>query len=358
MDKNTYSTEGQGDWKRAHILLVDDEESMLRALKRTLHRSGFSQISVESKPYNAVQLLTQNQFDLIVLDIQMPSLDGFGLLSFVRRSPLNKQIPVLVLTAKHDRATCIKALSEGANDFILKPSDDEVFLLRVKNLLTNHLLRQELEACNGLLENRVAERTAELKDTVLEVIRKLAITAELKDKLTGSHITRVSKYSRAIAERLNENIDCEMLEHASILHDIGKVVIPDAILMKPGNLTDYERGVVQQHSQIGAQILSGSPHAVIQMAEDIARHHHEKFDGSGYPDQLSGSDISIESRIVAVADVFDALSSSRVYKSADSLESSVQEISRRSGQHFDPVVVDAFMAGIQEIEKIREAFLD
>jgi putative two-component system response regulator len=285
----------------------------------------------------------------------MPHLDGLTLLRQISsRVPRDGYLPILVLTADITSEAKQASLSLGAKDFLTKPFDRTEVLLRIRNLLDTRFLHLEVQRQNQSLEAAVAARTAELKLSQIETLERLAQAAEFRDDNTGQHTRRISESSVLIAQALGQPDPwLELIRRAAPLHDVGKIAIPDAILLKPGKLTPEEFEVMKTHVHIGASILSGSRSPALQMAEVIALTHHEKWNGMGYA-QLKGEAIPLESRIVAVADVFDALTHARPYKVAWTTEDSVAEIKRQSGQHFDPQVVDAFLSvlpGILEISR-------
>jgi putative two-component system response regulator len=265
--------------------------------------------------------------------------------------------PVLVLTAQNDNETKIKALKSGAKDFLTKPFDQHEVLLRIGNMLEVRLLHNQQRDLNRMLDEKVKERTQELNDTRLEIIRRLGRAAEFRDNETGFHIIRMSKFSQmmALEAGLSEKM-AELILNASPMHDIGKIGIPDRILLKPGKLDRDEWEIMKTHSAIGAEILSGHDSDLMNMAREIAMTHHEKWDGNGYPNNLRGEDIPMVGRIVAVADVFDALTSERPYKKAWPVDEAVAEINRSSGSHFDPELVDIFNKVLPQILDVRNQY--
>lgn len=332
-------------FENARILVVDDEESNLRLLRRILEKAGYAEIRTTSDGAAVPRMVEEFVPDLLLLDLHMPQPDGFAilrkLLPHLRPPTL---LPVLVLTGDSTSEAKRLALSLGARDLLAKPFDATEALLRIRNLLETKFLYRKLEQQNQELEMRVQERTGELRHSQNEILARLARASEIRDDETGRHTQRVGELSAAIARamRLGDHAE-ELISRAAPLHDVGKIGIPDAILLKPGRLTPEERALMQSHTVIGAKILSGGKSEVMSMAERIALSHHEKWDGSGYPNQLCGISIPIEARIVAVADCVDALTHNRPYRMAWPLPKVFDEIERCQGSHFDPDVVAALM---------------
>jgi len=328
----------------AKILIVDDQETNLHLLKSVLKKANYTNIMTMSDPRDALHSFSMLQPDLIMLDLMMPYMSGFEVMELLR--PLIAQedyLPILVLTADATSKVKHRALDMGAHDFLAKPIDTVEVLLRVHNLLKTRFLHLHLADRNRSLEDEVSERTSELREAHIEVLERLAMAAEYRDDETGQHIRRVSTTAVLLANCLGvPESDLELIRRASQLHDVGKIGIPDDILLKPGKLTPAEFEVMKTHTTIGTRILSGARSDLVRMASAIAYTHHERWDGLGYPRRLSGDGIPIEGRIVAVADVFDALTHSRPYKEAWPVEEALAEIKRQSGSQFDPAVVTAF----------------
>jgi putative two-component system response regulator len=274
----------------------------------------------------------------------MPYLDGFEVMNQLRaRVPLGIFLPILVLTADITPETKRKALDEGATDFLTKPFDQTEVVLRIRNLLRTRVLHLQLQDQNHLLEQKVRERTIELEETQIEILERLALAAEYRDDDTGEHTKRVGQMSAQIAQALGlSNAEVELIRRAAPLHDVGKIAIPDSILLKPGKLTPEEFELMKTHTTVGAKMLSGGRFPLLQRAEEIALTHHERWDGTGYAG-LKGESIPIAGRIVAVADVFDALTSARPYKEAWPRAKAIEEVQRQSGRQFDQSVVEAFL---------------
>lgn len=328
----------------ARILLVDDEESNLQLLRRILEPAGFTSLRATTDPVEALELCTDWDPDLVLLDIMMPRLDGFQLLEALKeRVPETVYLPVLVLTSDHTQDAKRRALSGGARDFLTKPLSPAEVRLRVRNLLETRFLHLELQEHNQLLEVRVKERTLQLERARFEILTRLARAAEYRDDDTGEHTRRVGETSAAIARAMHlDPEEVELIRRTAPLHDVGKIAIPDSILLSPGVLTPTEREVMQTHTTVGGDLLGGSGFDLLESAAEIARTHHERWDGSGYPGGLGGEEISVSGRVVAVADTFDALTNRRPYKEAWAVEEAWAEIEAHSGTWFDPAVVKAF----------------
>lgn len=342
---------GKLDVRGARIYLLDDEMANVVLLQRMLQGAGYHNLQSATDSRQGMRECIENPPDLLMLDLMMPHLDGYAILETLRAAwgPDNS-IPILVLTADASRSACRRALSLGASDFVNKPIDMMEMRLRARNLLSSRLLDQKLRAANAQLEERVTERTRDLERTNLdlqeaqaEALEKLALAAEFRDDDTGEHIGRVGAGAGLLARRLGFSAyEADLIGRAAPLHDIGKIAISDSILLKPGKLTGEEFGIMKTHAMTGAVLLSHSRSPLMQRAEVIARTHHERFDGNGYPAKLKGENIPIEGRIAAIIDVFDALTHERPYKAAWSIEDAIAEIQKCAGAHFDPHVVEAF----------------
>jgi len=347
------------DVSSANILVIDDEEINLEIIEELLTDNGFSNISLFSDPEAALESYRQSPPDLVLLDINMPVLSGFDVLQQFKEINHPLPPPVIVVTASADRKTRLQALKVGARDFLSKPFDDDEVLMRVSNLLEMHLAHKENLHYSNTLEEAVLQRTRDLSETQNEMIERLGLAAEYRDNETAAHTIRVGHYSKHIAQALGmSDKESEQLRLAAPMHDMGKIGIPDSILLKPGKLDDAEWAVMQSHSEIGYDILKNSKSLVLKNAGIIALTHHEKWNGNGYPSGLKGDEIHLFGRIVAVADVFDALSMSRPYKAAWPIKKAVQLINDESGKHFDPSVVTAFNQVLDELLRIKERFKD
>lgn len=329
----------------AKILVVDDQEPNVRLLERLLAQAGYRDVTSTTDSGEVLGLCERLHPDMLLLDLHMPAPDGFEVLAELEswiQGPY--RLPVLILTGDATPDVRRRALAVGARDFVSKPLDHVEVLLRVRNLGRTRALQLALEEHNDLLDQRVRQRTAELERARLETLERLARAAEYRDDATHEHAQRIGHVASALAKRLGlPDRTVELVRRAAPLHDIGKLAIPDSILLKPGRLTEEEFEVVKGHAKVGAQILSGSQSTVLQLAEQIAATHHEKWNGTGYPAGLAGEDIPIGGRLVAVADVFDALTHDRPYKSAWPVERAIVQIRDDSGTHFDPGVVEAFL---------------
>jgi putative two-component system response regulator len=336
----------QEDLQSARILVADDQEANVRLLEGILRRVGYMNVSSTTDPRKVIPLYAELQPDLILLDLVMPHMDGFHIMEQLQATAeLGTYLPILVLTADITQEAKQRALSTGAKDFVTKPFDHAEVLLRIKNLLETRLLHNRLRDQNEILAEKVRERTAELEESRLEILKRLAIAAEYRDDDSGQHTQRVGHLSGLLARALKlpeELVD--LVHEAAPLHDVGKIGIPDSILLKPGKLSADEFEVMKTHTVIGARILSGGHSDSIRMAAQIALSHHERWDGSGYPHGLAGEAIPIEGRIVAVVDVFDALTHVRPYKTAWPVDRALAEIRRQKGNQFDQCVVEAFLA--------------
>lgn len=337
------------------LLIVDDEPVNVKLLERTLAKAGYQDIESTMDPREVCDRIAARDHDLILLDINMPHMDGFDVLAALKER-FEHLPPVLVLTAQSAQEFRTQALEMGAQDYVTKPFERNELLHRVSNLLESRLYRYGLERLNESLEEKVSERTQQLQQTRLQVVRRLGRAAEYRDNETGLHIVRMSKISRLLGEAIGmDEYQCDLLLNASPMHDIGKIGIPDHILLKPGRFEPDEWETMKQHAQIGADILDGDGSDLLDMARDIALTHHEKWDGSGYPNGLKGEEIPLVGRICALADVFDALTSERPYKKAWAVDDALQLIRDNRGSHFDPQLVDLFMQNLDAIMAIRDS---
>lgn len=331
--------------KDLRILAVDDEEINVLLLQRTLERAGYTDVETTTDSIRVPSMFVERRPDLVLLDLHMPGLDGFELMQ--RLGPLTgdgTEVPFLVLTADATEATKRRALAAGARDFLTKPIDQTELLLRVRNVLQVQELQARLHWRNATLEDEVAARTHDLELARLEILERLTLAAEYRDDATQEHAWRIGRTAGLLAKELRlPEYEVELIRRAAPLHDIGKIGVPDAILLKPGKLTVGEFSQIKVHTTIGAEILSGSQSPLLRLAERVALTHHERWGGGGYPSGSGGVQIPLSGRIVAVADVFDALSHERPYKKAWPVEESVAEILDQSGDQFDPGVVQAFM---------------
>jgi putative two-component system response regulator len=336
----------KGTFVDAGILIVDDKVANIRLLEGILGRAGYTRIASTTDPREVLEVFTGLQPDLLLLDLMMPHLNGFEVMEQLKALiPGGDYLPILVLTADVTGEVKRRALSAGAKDFLIKPFDTVEVLLRIDNLLKTRLLYLQLREQNHLLDEKVRERTLSLERAQIEILERLAAAAEFRDDETGRHTHRVGQVSSMIAHALSlPAAEVELIGQAAPLHDVGKIGIPDRILLKPGKLTVREFEVMKRHTTIGARMLANGHSDLIQMAECIALMHHERWDGTGYPGKLLGEDIPLVGRIVSVADVFDALTHERTYKTAWPVEEALVEIERQRGRQFDPRVAEAFLS--------------
>ncbi len=329
----------------SRILVVDDEPANVALLERLLAKAGFSQVVSTTKPEEGLASAREQEPDLVLLDLMMPAIDGFTFLKELRSTGERyKVVPVLVLTADPSSDTKKRALSVGANDFLTKPFDPVEVVLRTNNLLKIRHLNRELADTNEQLEHLVGLRTAEVEITRVEVLARLALVAELRDDPSRRHTRRVGQSSAILAATLGLAAhEVDTIRKAAPLHDIGKISVPESVLLKPDALTDEEFDLVETHAQSGADLLGGSDDRILETAREIALGHHENFDGSGYPAGLKGDQIPLVARIVAIADVFDALTHDRPWRPAFSVEQATNEMASQSGKQFDPQLLDAFL---------------
>jgi putative two-component system response regulator len=332
---------GDGCYPNARILVVDDQEPNVRALSRILSAAGYRAIQTTTDPTTVRHLCREFDPDLVLLDLHMPTLDGVAIVEQLRAAAAPQTyLPVLMLTGDGSAASRRRALAAGATDFVAKPFEMDEVLLRIRNLLETRFLHREISLQNQLLETRVRDRTAELQDAQLDTLERLAIAAEFRDDETGRHTERVGEIAAVLASRLGlADEEVFLIRRAAPLHDVGKIGIPDGILRKPGPLSPEEFTRMQDHTTIGAQILSGGRSRVVRLAEEIALTHHEHWNGMGYPRGLAGEAIPLAGRLVMVADVFDALSSDRIYRAAWPPERVLAYIEQYAGERFDPRIV-------------------
>lgn len=362
------------------IMIVDDEPANVAVVKKLLERAGYSEFNSTIDPSVAFELTQTTKPDVVILDVVMPNLDGVEVLQQLQSDRSTSHIPVLILTADDDREVKLKCLELGATDFLVKPVDPMELVPRVRNALQIKSYQDRLANHLEELERTISLRTRELEVSRRQAVYCLARAAELRDNDTGHHVIRVGRYAGIIAKNLGlppEHVS--EIELAAQLHDVGKIAVPDAILMKPGELEEDEFAIMQKHVKHGLNIIkSYTEHdaevikrhvehgpelladgsRLMRLAATIAQLHHEKFDGTGYPIGLAGEDIPLEVRITSVADVFDALSSERPYKRAIPRKECFDILEKERGKHFDPRVLDAFFAGTDDIIKVQIEFMD
>ena len=343
----------------ARILIVDDQEANVRLLERMLRAAGYVSIETTTDPAGVCALYRSSRHDLILLDLQMPGMDGFQVMEGLKELEPEGYLPVLVITAQPDQK--LRALKAGAKDFISKPFELAEVLARVRNMLEVRLLHKDLHEHNEVLELRVRERTVDLRNSYLETIFAMTRAAEHKDKDTGAHVQRISYYSRELAGMLGmDDAFVNTIFFASPMHDIGKIGIPDHVLLKPSGFTPEEWAVMKGHPAMGSQILGNSESPYLRMGAEIALHHHERWDGGGYPDGERGEAIPLAARIMNICDVYDALRARRPYKPALDHLKAVDIIAhgdpRTQPEHFDPAILAAFRQNHQSFRDIYEAY--
>ena len=339
------------------ILVVDDAKANVTILVQALKETY--KLGVTLNGEDAIRFVEEKKPDLILLDIVMPGTDGFEVCRRLKAAPDTGDIPIIFITAMDDLSHKTKGFEFGAVDYITKPFDITEVKARVKTHLTLKLAQEALKNQNIILEEMVRERTMELRKAQIEVINRLGKAAEYRDQDTGTHINRMSKYCRLMGKALGFSREAyDRLDLASTMHDVGKIGISDNILLKPGKLDLEEWNSMKSHTRIGEQLLSGGSSQLLEVARIIAMTHHEKWDGTGYHQQLKGKEIPLVGRITCICDVFDALISRRPYKEPWPVEKAMEEIKRGKGVFFDPELVDLFVSLEPEILKIVEAHQD
>lgn len=341
------------------ILIIDDTKLNITLLQFLIKKIPEYESIAFLYPQEALNWCRDHEPDLVIVDYMMPEMDGIQFTQQFRGFEGYKDIPVLMVTANNETTIRHKALISGVTDFLHKPLDNSEFVARARNMLALRQSHKKMMDHAVWLADEVRKATAKIVERERETIFCLSRAAEFRDPETGAHIERMARYSKHIAHALNLPVDQQdLLLEAAPMHDIGKVGIADAILLKPGKLTDEEFSIMKRHATIGYELLSSSNSPLLKTAAEIAHTHHEKFDGTGYPLGLTGNNIPLFGRIVAIADVFDALTSERPYKKAWGIEQACELIRNGSGSHFDPVCVDAFFGDFDAIIKIKETFVD
>ncbi|PWC39014.1 HD domain-containing phosphohydrolase [Azospirillum sp. TSO35-2] len=341
------------------ILIVDDDRTNLLIMAAVVRRLDDADPVTMDNPLDAVAWLRDHEPDLVLLDQMMPDMDGIDLLRHIRGDSRLDTVPVVMITANTAVDIRVLALDEGCNDFLTKPIILPEVQARLRNLLALRHSRALLRDRAALLAEEVERVTAALQRQGEELVHRLSNAAEYRDPETGAHIKRMALYSRIIAEAAGYGTAFGLeLEKAAPMHDIGKIGIPDMILLKAGRLTAQELTVMRQHAAIGHGILADSAIPLLRLAAEIALNHHEKFDGTGYPNALAGTAIPVSGRIVAIADVFDALTSARPYKRSWSLDEARAFMVQNRGRHFDPALLDAFLSRWDEVCEIHRTYAD
>lgn len=342
------------------ILTLDDQTLNTELVDAILKTNGFTNYRSINEPLDVEEALMLHKVDLLLLDLNMPIMDGFSVLEMLEQqfSSIDKPT-VIMLTAQNDKESLVKSFSLGASDYVTKPFNQLELIKRIAVQLEKRALTKALVEQNNHLEELVETRTQDIRNAYQEILARLGRASEYRDNETGNHIKRVSLFAELIALDLGYDKQyTNLIKIATPMHDVGKIGIPDAIMLKPGKLTFEEFETMKKHVDIGAEILSGHPSEFLTMAHDIALTHHEKFDGSGYPSNLKGDEIPVSGRIVAIADVFDALTSVRPYKKAWTVEDASNLIREESGKHFDPDVVKSFFNVLPDIVKVKDEFSD
>jgi putative two-component system response regulator len=341
------------------ILVVDDARVNVQVYERILSQVEESRIVGFTSPKLAMTWLTENKPDLVITDYQMPELNGLQLIEEFRSQPTSKGVPIVMITSSKEKEIRHRALELGVDDFLEKPADPVAFLTRSRNLLKMREQSLHLEDRMQWLASEVRRATADIVKREQETIFMLMRATEHRDKETKNHIVRMGHYARVLAHAVGKPNDYqELILLAAPMHDIGKVAIPDRILLKEGKLTPDEWTIMQSHAQLGYEILKESDSKLIQLGAEIALSHHEKYDGNGYPNKLAGEAIPLSGRICAIGDVFDALLSVRPYKPAWSLPDTIEALRRGKGNHFDPSLVDAFLDVLPQLQEVRREFSD
>jgi putative two-component system response regulator len=334
-------------------LLVDDSRSVLDLLKRHIEADGTVRVMAFLNPLEAIEAARVTEFDLVLVDYEMPEMDGISLIRALRELPNLADVPIAMITSMESDEVRMQALEAGATDFVPKRSQNFEMKVRLRNLVRLGLAVRKLNDRAADLASEVADATRKLQEREEEIILRLALAVEYRDSDTGEHTLRVAQYSRLIAEQLGLSPRvCREIYLAAPLHDVGKVAIPDNILLKPARLNDDEMAIIRSHTTIGERILADSHCELIQLGAQIASAHHERWDGSGYPRGLKGVDIPIPARVVAVADVFDALTTKRPYKEAMPLAAARDYLVEKSGIEFDPACVEAFLSRWRDVAAI------
>jgi len=345
--------------KPPRVLVVDDEERNRRLLVAMLEAEGCAALQAKDGQ-QALDLVRQNPPDLVLLDIMMPGMDGYAVVRTLKSDPATQAIPVVMVTALDDRASRVHALESGAEEFVTKPVDRLELRVRVKNLLRLKEYSDFLAAHNRLLDAQVKERTEQLIASYRETIATLTHAASYKDEETGAHVARISFYTVELAQTLGLDREfCDTIHYASPMHDVGKIAIPDAILLKPGGFEPHEWEIMKTHAALGGRLLRGTDSPYLIMGAEIAQGHHERWDGGGYPLGLAGEAIPLSARIMNICDQYDALRSKRPYKPAFTHQRAIEIITTGDGRtmpsHFDPAILAAFQRCTERFREIFEA---
>jgi len=348
------------DVTASRILVVDDKPANVMLLEQLLEEEGYENVLSTTDSRKVVDLYLSEKIDMILLDIRMPYMDGIEVMHALKEVIGDEDyLPILVLTAQTDMETRQQALAAGARDFLTKPFQPWEVFQRIHNLLETRIFYNNQRLRADVLDSEVKKRTKEIRETQLEVVRRLGRAGEYRDNETGAHVERMSKSCRLLALKAGMGEEfAELIVQASPMHDVGKIGIPDKILLKPGRLTPEERVIMETHVEIGVDIIGDFNSDMLEMARQIAGSHHEKWDGSGYPNGLSSENIPIEGRIAAICDVFDALTSARPYKKAWPVEEAIAFLQENAGSHFDPKLIELFIEIIPDVLSLREEHPD
>lgn len=347
--------------RKKNVLIIDDQTTGRAILQKVIEQIADNlQVTAFGSPTEALDWIHNNVPDLIITDYRMPEMDGVEFIRSVRQQAHCESVPIMMITVVSEKAVRYEALEAGATAFLTRPIDQIECRTSCRNLLKIQEQNLIIQDRAEWLARQVDVATEQIIQREKETILRLARAGEYRDEGTGNHVLRMAKYSRQIAEAMGtfSEQDCEDLEYAAPMHDIGKIGIPDGILLKPGKLNSYEWEIMQSHTTIGHAILSDSQSRYMQIGAIIALNHHERFDGKGYPNGLAGEDIPLIARVVAVADVFDALVSARPYKEAWDNDEAIAYIQQQSGTHLDPQCVDAFMQRLDAIKQIQQDYSD
>ena len=347
---------------RIQILVVDDEPRNTKLLKAILSREGY-RVECAGNGQDALRAVVELRPDLVLLDVMMPDTDGFQVAAQIKGNSDTRNIPIIMVTSLDDRASKLRALDSGAEEFLTKPVDRAELIVRTRNLLRLKELADLHADYARVLEERVVERSLRLTNSYRDTIAALNRAASYRDEETGAHVQRISHYCVELAQALGMNSAfCECIYYASPMHDIGKIAIPDRVLLKPGPLTTDEWEIMKTHASLGFKMLDGVDSPYIEMGRDIALRHHERWDGRGYPDGLCGEAIPLSARVMAIADVYDALRSRRPYKEAYGHDDAVRIImhgdGRTSPKHFDPRVLSAFVSARAAMRDIYQEMIE
>lgn len=340
----------------SRVLIVDDQLISRMILEQLIRSIGDDTEAVSfSDPVKALDWAKHHHHDLVLTDLKMPNMNGVEFTQWLRNTPSCVDVPVIIITCMDDQSTKYRALEAGATDFLTKPIDHHECRARCRNLLKLRQQQSIIRDRARWLENEITQKTRELQLREKETLLRLAKAGEYRDSDTNGHVLRMANTARLIAETLGRDANyCDIIEQAAPMHDIGKIGVPDRILLKRGKLDHRERGIMMNHARIGYEILRDSPSEYLQFGATIAWCHHEKFNGEGYPRGLKGGAIPLEARIVAIADVLDALLSERPYKAAWPVERALELIRKESGGHFDPECVEAMLLNLERIVASRD----